>query len=55
MKIFLHRFFASTEGATAIEYGLIASIVALGIISSLMLMGSAVEGWYLTVVEAFPD
>lgn len=55
MKKCLKRFYRSTAGTTAIEYSLIASLIALGIIGSLMLAGSAVEGWYQTVVDAFPD
>lgn len=51
----LHRFYASADGATAIEYGLIASIVAVGIIGSLMLLGPALEAKYLSVVAAFPN
>lgn len=55
MKKCLHLFYASADGATAIEYSLIASIVALGIIGSLMLLGPALEAKFLSVVAAFPD
>ena len=33
------RFLKSEEGATAIEYGLIASLIAVAIVSVLLLLG----------------
>jgi Flp pilus assembly pilin Flp len=37
-KILLHRFSADERGATAIEYAMIALIVAIGIIPALLLL-----------------
>lgn len=35
MKTFLRRFLANESGATAIEYGLIAAIIGVGLIAAL--------------------
>lgn len=54
MKKCFKAFWVSDEGATAIEYGLIASVVAVGILSTLALLGPAVQNLFLAVVAAFP-
>lgn len=41
MKAALTRFWRDEDGATAIEYGFIASIVGLGIVGSLQLIAPA--------------
>ena len=44
MKKTLSRFIADESGATAIEYGFIALIIGLGIISSLQGIAGALTG-----------
>jgi pilus assembly protein Flp/PilA len=39
MKKFLRKFAQNTSGATAIEYGLIAAMVAMGIVAGASAMG----------------
>ena len=40
MKIILRRFIADTSGATAIEYGLIASMIGVAIIGAITTAGT---------------
>ncbi|WP_229828027.1 Flp family type IVb pilin [Pigmentiphaga litoralis] len=40
------RFLNNEEGATAIEYGLIAGLVALGIILALTALGGSLDGLF---------
>ena len=42
------------EGATAIEYGLLASLIAAGIVSVVQTLGATVVGLYNTVSAALP-
>lgn len=45
--------FAKDEsGATAIEYGLIASIVSIAVVGALILIATPLEGLYVKVREA---
>jgi len=46
------RFAKDESGVTAIEYGLIALLVAVGIIGSLTLVGNSVIGLYNDVAAA---
>ena len=39
----ISRFFKDESGATAIEYGLIAALIAVAIIASLTLLGQALS------------
>ena len=51
---FLHRFGRDRSGATAIEYGLIATFIALAVISSIQLIGTTlITDFYDVVVDAF--
>jgi pilus assembly protein Flp/PilA len=43
MKSLLHRFATDDSGATAMEYGLIAALLAVAIIASLTGLGSALS------------
>ena len=45
----LQRFWRDHAGATAIEYGLIAALIALTIIAGLTLLGGGVDGLWTTV------
>jgi len=44
MTNFLSRFMKDESGATAIEYGLIAAIVGVGIIASLNVLQTGLDG-----------
>ncbi|MFY9287235.1 MAG: Flp family type IVb pilin [Alphaproteobacteria bacterium] len=43
------RFLKKEEGATAIEYGLIASLIAVAIVGVLVTLGPALSGVFTTV------
>jgi pilus assembly protein Flp/PilA len=47
------RWWGDRRGATAIEYALIASIMALGAIAGLTLLGGSTNGLYGIVGDAF--
>ena len=48
----LIRFMKNEEGATAIEYGLIASLIAVAIVGVLLTLGPALSGVFLKVQNA---
>lgn len=52
MKHQLIKFLQDEEGATAIEYGLIAGIIAVGIIASLSSVRTALAGLFTDIVTA---
>ena len=43
------RFLKGDKGATAIEYGLIASLIAVAIVAVLLTLGPALKGVFTTV------
>ena len=43
------RFLKNEEGATAIEYGLIASLIAVAIVGVLLTLGPTLSGAFQTV------
>jgi len=45
----LIRFVKNEEGATAIEYGLIASLIAVAIVGVLVTLGPKLSGVFTTV------
>ncbi len=45
----LRRLFADESGATAIEYGLIAGLVAVAIIAALSYLGGELQGLFVYV------
>ena len=49
------RFVKDKSGVTAIEYGLIALLVAVGIIASITVLGGSVSDTYNTVASSMPD
>jgi pilus assembly protein Flp/PilA len=51
---FLNRFLRDDNGATAIEYALIASVVFFGIISSVSAIGTTLSTTFQSVATAFP-
>jgi pilus assembly protein Flp/PilA len=48
----MNSFFKSEKGATAIEYGLIASLIAVAIVGVLLTLGPALSGVFLQVQNA---
>ena len=54
MKTFVNRFAADQSGATAIEYGLIAAIVSIAIVTALTSLGGKVVGLFNKVSDGIP-
>ena len=52
MSNLLRRFCKDESGATAIEYGLIAALVAVAIIAALQLVGGSLTNTYTAVSTA---
>lgn len=48
------RFFRDEEGATAIEYGLIAGLIAVAIITALTLMGGKLNSLFTYIAGLLP-
>lgn len=48
----LLRFLREEEGATAIEYGLIASLISVAIVAALLVLGPQLRGVFETVSAA---
>ena len=46
------KFFRDEEGATAVEYGLMVALIAAVIITTVTLLGSAVNGAFNSVTGA---
>ena len=46
-------FMRSEKGATAIEYVIIASLIALGLVGTLTAIGGAVRRFYQSVADVF--
>lgn len=55
MKTFFKRFANDESGATAIEYGLIAALVAVVIITALTQLGEGLTATFERVVEELPS
>lgn len=51
----LQRFAKDEDGATAIEYGLFAALIAAVIVTAVSTLGTQVNGGFETVVEALLD
>ena len=49
MSKFISRFIANESGATAIEYGLIAALIAVAIIAAVTSVGTGLNGTFNTV------
>ena len=49
MTRFISRFIANESGATAIEYGLIASLIAVAIIAAVTSVGTSLNATFTTV------
>jgi len=51
MQIHIERFVKDESGATAIEYGLIAALIAVGIIAAARGLGSQISATFNTVTS----
>jgi pilus assembly protein Flp/PilA len=51
MKILVSRFISDEAGATAIEYGLLASLIAVVIIAAVKLVGTNLSGTFANVAN----
>lgn len=51
MKTIVSRFMKDESGVTAIEYGLIAALVAVGIIAALNVLGTELSGIFGSVSD----
>lgn len=52
MVAFIRAFGADTQGATAIEYAMIASLIAVAIVGTLTVLSGSVSGMYSTIAGA---
>ncbi|PNE12663.1 MAG: Flp family type IVb pilin [Beijerinckiaceae bacterium] len=52
MRNLLHRFFDDQSGVTAIEYGLIAALIAVVIIVAVSLVGTTISATFFGAVDA---
>ena len=51
----IKKFLADEEGATAVEYGLIAALIAGGIIGSVTDIGTRLKAVFTTIMNALPS
>ena len=49
MKKFITRFVKDESGATAIEYGLIAALIALALVGALTTLGGKISGTFQNI------
>ncbi len=54
MSKFVTRFLKDESGATAIEYGLIAALVAVALVTALTTMSGKLQGTFDEVGESLP-
>jgi pilus assembly protein Flp/PilA len=54
LEYYIARLRVSEEGATAIEYGILAALIALAIIASVILVGTALDGVFADVAAQIP-
>jgi pilus assembly protein Flp/PilA len=54
MQYLVSRFLKDQSGATAIEYGLIAALVAVVLVTALTAMGTKLSGTFTTVSSKLP-
>jgi len=52
MKALINKFFNDEDGATAIEYGLIAALIAVAIIAALNAVGSNLQSTFNNVASS---
>lgn len=49
----LQSFFHDSSGATAIEYALLASLISIGVITTVTAVGAKLNGSYSNIANAF--
>ena len=54
MKRYLSRFLISSEGTTAMEYGLIACLVSVAIVLLLSSVSTSIQALFSKVASCFP-
>ena len=54
MSMFVTRFLRDESGATAIEYGLIAALIAVVIVTAVGLVGGKLNGVFNKVEQSLP-
>jgi pilus assembly protein Flp/PilA len=52
MRNFIRRFIKNESGATAIEYGLIASLIAVAIITATQTLGTDIGATFTSISDA---
>jgi len=55
MKALIERFKSDEEGATAIEYGLIAALIAVAIIAGVRAVGTTLSGTFDTIDKGLSE
>jgi pilus assembly protein Flp/PilA len=55
MTKFISRFAKDESGATAIEYGLIAALIAVALIATLNIMSGKLQGTFTKIGNALPQ
>jgi len=54
MKEAIQKFWKDEEGATAIEYGLIAGLIAVALVTVLGSLGGGLEATFQKIVDKLP-
>ncbi|ABC39222.1 MULTISPECIES: Flp family type IVb pilin [Burkholderia] len=54
MKQLMHRFFKEEAGVTAIEYGLIAGLIAVAIATTVGTVGTDLSSLFSTIASKLP-
>jgi len=54
MSKFVTRFLKDESGATAIEYGLIAALIAVVLVTAITAVGTKLQGVFTSVSTALP-
>jgi len=55
MSKFVTRFLKDESGATAIEYGLIAALIAVVLVTALTAVGDSLKGTFETIKSGLDD
>ncbi len=55
MNAMLKKFWKEEDGATAIEYGLIAGLIAVGIIAALSALGANLDTFFRAIGTRLPS
>jgi pilus assembly protein Flp/PilA len=54
MKAFVARFLREEEGVTALEYGLIAGLIAVAIVSTVTNLGNDLTAVFQKIIDKLP-